>query len=237
LLYGPFRLDTVPSFANMPIGSIYCRFRQASPELKALGWLLVSISCLEGDFEPYFLLEEDKMRSPARQISLTQTILQDMHFHGHFELEPLSIKVLDETSEVSLSLALHTAPYPSGSTVLPISGFPRRIMAEPSGIGGGAASGPGNAPLGMHRAPSKSSLNYSFRSTTPTPAPTPPPPYIPVRTSSRGGNNHYPILIRHGVGAGAERTGAFTNFSGKIPPSYINPGGLVGHQEPQSIRN
>ena len=60
----------------MLLGSIYCRFRQASPELKALGWLLVSASCLEGDFEPYFLLEEDKTRLPVRQIVLTQTALQ-----------------------------------------------------------------------------------------------------------------------------------------------------------------
>ncbi|KAH6656249.1 hypothetical protein BKA67DRAFT_514151 [Truncatella angustata] len=114
-------------------GAIYCRFRLGSSELKALGWLLVSTSCLEGDFEPYFLLEEDKTRLPARQIVLTQTILQDMHFHGHFELEPLTITTLDETSEISLSLILHQTPYPSGSTVLPISGFPRRIMSEPAG--------------------------------------------------------------------------------------------------------
>ncbi|KAK6071894.1 hypothetical protein SCUP515_07678 [Seiridium cupressi] len=130
-------------------GAIYCRFRQASPELKALGWLLVSISCLEGDFEPYFLLEEDKTRLPARQIMLSQTVLQDMHFHGHFELDALTMNVLDETSEVSLSLALHIAPYPSGSTVLPISGFPRRIMAEPGG-NGPVPSSPGIPPATSH---------------------------------------------------------------------------------------
>jgi hypothetical protein len=155
-----------------------------------------------------------------------------MHFHGHFELDPLAINVLDETTEVFLSLALNTAPYPSGSTVLPISGFPRRIMAEP-GRSGPTASGVGKAHSGMHRAPSKSSLNSSFRSATSTP----PPPYIPTRKSSRRGDTHYPILTAgDGQGGGRERTGSFTNFSGKIDPSYVNLGEVLG-QQPRSIRN
>lgn len=174
------------------------------------------------------------MRMPARQIILKQTILQDMHFHGHFELDPFDMNALEDTSEISLSLALHTAPYPSGSTVLPISGFPRRIMAEPGvGASSTASAGPGN--LGMHRAPSKSSLNSSFHPT----ASIPPPPYIPMRTSSRAGNSHYPILTRQNGGSGgeAEKTSVFTNFSGKFNHSpYLTMGAVLG-QQPQSIRN
>ncbi|KAI0137141.1 hypothetical protein BJ170DRAFT_573205 [Xylariales sp. AK1849] len=144
-------------------GSVFCRFRQGSPELKALGWLMISISCLEGDFEPYLLLEEDQTRSPSRQIILNQTILQDMHFHGQFGLDPLRINTLDESSEVSLSLSLQTAPYPSGVTVLPISGFPRRVMAEGADAYGGVGT------LGMlHCASSEPGIRsggngFSFR--------------------------------------------------------------------------
>ncbi|KAI0143270.1 hypothetical protein BJ166DRAFT_87666 [Pestalotiopsis sp. NC0098] len=222
-------------------GTIFCRFRQASQELKALGWLLVSTSCLEGDFEPYFLLEEDKTRLPVRQIVLTQTTLQDMHFHGHFELEPITVNVLDETSEVSLSLAMHTSPYPSGSTMLPISGFPRRIMADVAGEAS-APMGAGRSALGMHKAPSKSSL----RSMVP-PAPispvSPPPPYLKERAASTRGQNpkHSPILSQNEEDGGgeevAESKSAFPNYSGKIAPAYKHRNGFVLGQPPRRVRN
>ncbi|KAI0437961.1 hypothetical protein F4803DRAFT_565654 [Xylaria telfairii] len=38
-------------------GSIFCKFRPYSAEIKALAWFLISL--LDGDFEPYFLLEEE----------------------------------------------------------------------------------------------------------------------------------------------------------------------------------
>lgn len=49
------------AFYNMPLsnfsGSIFCKFRPYSAEIKALAWFLISL--LDGDFEPYFLLEEE----------------------------------------------------------------------------------------------------------------------------------------------------------------------------------
>ncbi|KAI1842756.1 hypothetical protein JX266_011077 [Neoarthrinium moseri] len=141
-------------------GSIYCRFRQASTEIRALGWFLISSSSLEGAFEPYFLVEDDSGRSPAQRIPLTQPMLQDMHFHGHFVLEPLRLDVLDETSEVRLSLGLQAAAYPSGSTVLPISGFPRRVMAEPGGAP--AAASPGSAQIGIIPSARTSTLERQY---------------------------------------------------------------------------
>ncbi|KAI1505709.1 hypothetical protein F5X99DRAFT_215888 [Biscogniauxia marginata] len=116
-------------------GSIYCRFRPISSELQALGWFL--ISRLEGTFEPYFLLEEeDEGRAswPVRQLVLSESVLQDMHLQGNFHLDPVRINAATENSEVKISLCLQTHPYPSGVTVLPISGFPRRLMAEDGSV-------------------------------------------------------------------------------------------------------
>ncbi|KAI1360297.1 hypothetical protein F5Y08DRAFT_331673 [Xylaria arbuscula] len=44
------------SFGFTCTGSLYCRFRPHSPEIKALAWFLISL--LDGDFEPYFLIEQ-----------------------------------------------------------------------------------------------------------------------------------------------------------------------------------
>ncbi|KAI1640601.1 hypothetical protein F4809DRAFT_397901 [Biscogniauxia mediterranea] len=116
-------------------GSIYCRFRPCSPELQALGWFL--IARLEGSFEPYFLLEEqDEGRAswPVRQLVLSESVLQDMHLQGNFHLDPVRISAASENSDVKISLCLQTRPYPSGVTVLPISGFPRKLMAEDGSV-------------------------------------------------------------------------------------------------------
>ncbi|KAI8963493.1 FabD/lysophospholipase-like protein [Daldinia sp. FL1419] len=114
-------------------GSIFCRFRLSSPELKALGWFLVSR--LDGEFEPYFLLEiQDGGASwPPRQIVLTNSVLQDMHLQGGFQLDSVRISTATEDAQVNISLCLQTRPYPSGVMVLPISGFPRRLMSEDGG--------------------------------------------------------------------------------------------------------
>ncbi|OTB11271.1 hypothetical protein K445DRAFT_359609 [Daldinia sp. EC12] len=111
-------------------GSIFCRFRLSSPELKALGWFLVSR--LDGDFEPYFLLEiQDEGASwPPRQIVLTNSVLQDMHLQGGFQLDPVRINTVTEDAQVNISLCLQTCRYASGAIVLPISGFPRQLMSE-----------------------------------------------------------------------------------------------------------
>ncbi|KAI0380484.1 FabD/lysophospholipase-like protein [Hypomontagnella monticulosa] len=115
-------------------GSIFCRFQLSSPELKALGWFL--ISRLDGDFEPYFLLEvrdEEGAACPPRQIFLSNSVLQDMHLQGNFHLDPVRISTATENAQINITLCLQTYPYPSGVTVLPISGFPRRLMSEDGG--------------------------------------------------------------------------------------------------------
>ncbi|KAI2616839.1 FabD/lysophospholipase-like protein [Hypoxylon sp. NC1633] len=115
-------------------GSIFCRFRLSSPEVKALGWFLVSR--LDGEFEPYFLLEvqeEEGASWPPRQIILTNSVLQDMHLQGNFHLDPVRISSATENAKISITLCLQPYSYPSGITVLPISGFPRQLMSEDGG--------------------------------------------------------------------------------------------------------
>ncbi|KAL7619934.1 hypothetical protein AAE478_010481 [Parahypoxylon ruwenzoriense] len=133
-------------------GTIFCRFRLSSPELKALGWFLVSR--LDGDFEPYFLLEVREAEGdgegagaswPPRMIVLTNSVLEDMHLQGNFHLDPVRINAAMEDAEINVSLCLQTRAYPSGVTVLPISGFPRRLMSEDGG-GLGYQAGPSSKP-------------------------------------------------------------------------------------------
>lgn len=116
------------------VGSIYCRFRSASPEIKSLAWFLISL--LVADFEPYFVLEEEDERSaswPIHKIVLSNSVLQDMNLQGNFHLDPIRINAADERSQVKIALCLQPNPYPSGAKTLPISGFPRRIMSEDGG--------------------------------------------------------------------------------------------------------
>ncbi len=61
---------------------------------------------------------------------LTDSVLQDMHLQGNFQLEHLRIHATHENEDVKISLCLQNAPYSSGVHVLPISGFPRRLMSE-----------------------------------------------------------------------------------------------------------
>ncbi|KAI0966660.1 hypothetical protein F4678DRAFT_475768 [Xylaria arbuscula] len=132
--FWPYRCN---SSVTMIVGSIFCRFRPYSPEIKALAWFLISL--LDGDFEPYFLIEEecqenqedqDDAPQRTRHVILTDSVLQDMHLQGNFQLEHLRINAACEDSNIEISLCLQTNPYSSGVHVLPISGFPRRLMSE-----------------------------------------------------------------------------------------------------------
>lgn len=53
-----------------------------------------------------------------------------MHLQGNFQLDQLRINAAQENSEIKMSLCLQNVPYLSGIHVLPISGFPRRLMSE-----------------------------------------------------------------------------------------------------------
>ncbi|GAW12462.1 hypothetical protein ANO14919_018310 [Xylariales sp. No.14919] len=147
-------------------GSIFCRFRPYSPEIKALAWFLISL--LDGDFEPYFLIEEENQDGearPIRQVVLTDSVLQDMHLQGNFQLEQIRINTTHEHSDIIISSCLQNMSYSSGVRALPISGFPRRLMSE-DGSSVHQAVISMNSRSTIQRQPS--SISTSNSSTTPT---------------------------------------------------------------------
>ncbi|KAK8017814.1 hypothetical protein PG993_014140 [Apiospora rasikravindrae] len=158
---------------------------------------------------------------PQQRVALTNQVLQDIHQHGTFELGPFRIDAVSEHSEIAISLRLlpgNGGPAPSSDpyygkrarkvsysssgpkaghsgrndVCLPISGFPRRLMAEDgiaplpthstverpkkppmsSGSSRGSASGRGSGT--MSRASTSSSQDSRGR-----------PPAIPQRNASR----------------------------------------------------
>ncbi|KAI1332169.1 hypothetical protein F5Y16DRAFT_215601 [Xylariaceae sp. FL0255] len=142
-------------------GAICCRFPPQSLEIKALAWFLISL--LDGDFEPYFLIEEEDETNaswPVRHVVLTSAVLQDMHLHGNFELEKLNINAPTEDAQVKISFCLQTNSYPSGVGVLPISGFPRRLISE-DGVGVPHAVPPMTPRSSIIQRPSTSTTNHS----------------------------------------------------------------------------
>lgn len=126
------------TIADSTTGSIFCRFRQSSPELMALGSFLKS--CCIGEFRPYFLIEDDVDGGTRkrRQIILWDAFILEMETAGYFDIEPLNITTAADKKETatSISLALQMKPYTSEATTicaaLPISGFPRRLVTGKS---------------------------------------------------------------------------------------------------------
>ncbi|KAI2468208.1 hypothetical protein F4781DRAFT_399238 [Annulohypoxylon bovei var. microspora] len=109
-------------------GSICCRFRNSSDEMKGLGAFFNS--SLKGSFEPYFLIEDDMPGSAAQHIVLTEAAIRDMYQQGYFDMEPIQINALKEHAAIKIMLCLQSTPYVSGEMKLPISGFPRQLMCE-----------------------------------------------------------------------------------------------------------
>lgn len=180
-------------------GSIFCRFRLSSSELKALGWFL--ISRLDGDFEPYFLLEvreEEGASWPSRQIILTNSVLQDMHLQGNFHLDPVRINSATENARVSISLCLQTSSYPSGVTVLPISGFPRRLMSEDGGsllFQAGPSSSRSRTSVIEKRSSGASGTTAAFRASQADPLPSPAPSVDSFGKLSLGRDPDFPAEL------------------------------------------
>lgn len=111
-------------------GSIFCRFRSSSNEMKALGRFLKSN--LKGSFEPYFLIEDDIPGSATQKVVLTETMIRGMYQRGYLDINPIRIDALKEHTVIKILLCLQATPYACGDAALPISGFPRQLMSEDS---------------------------------------------------------------------------------------------------------
>lgn len=100
--------------------------------MKALGEFMRS--CLRGNFEPFFVVEEDgSPPEDAFQIPMSENMISGMYLRGSFSLSKVRINVSKELSATNIFLCLQTDPYPySTNSVLPISGFPRELISEDS---------------------------------------------------------------------------------------------------------
>ncbi|KAL0780116.1 hypothetical protein CaCOL14_004599 [Colletotrichum acutatum] len=113
-------------------GRIHCRFANSSNEMKYIGEFLRT--CLRGDFEPYFVVEETgTLPDDASKIPVLEASITDMYLRGTFKLKRIRVVVSKELSTTNIFLCLRTELYPhSSNAFLPISGFPRELMSEDS---------------------------------------------------------------------------------------------------------
>ncbi|KAI0124847.1 hypothetical protein BJ170DRAFT_478611 [Xylariales sp. AK1849] len=110
-------------------GYICCRFTNGTDEMKQLGYFLRS--CLRNDFEPYFVIEEDKGPGTVKKRYITENMIHDMVLRGTFNVQQIEVEVSKELSVTTMGLCLHSDPDPSSpDNALPLSGFPRELMTE-----------------------------------------------------------------------------------------------------------
>lgn len=103
-------------------GSLACRFKYGSTQLRALGRVLQDRSV--GGFEPYFLIKPDAhSKYQSSKVTFTKEIIRVMIERGIFALPSVSIPLQDESRETTVNLFLEPADQlePDG---FPISGFP-----------------------------------------------------------------------------------------------------------------
>jgi patatin-like phospholipase/acyl hydrolase len=103
-------------------GTLACRFKYGSTQLRALGRILKDRTT--ADFEPYILIKPDaSSKYRSKTIRFTKEIVRVMIERGIFALPAVSIPLQDESKETTLNLFLspNDKLEPDG---FPISGFP-----------------------------------------------------------------------------------------------------------------
>lgn len=103
-------------------GTLACRFKYGSTQLRALGHILRD-RAIDG-FEPYFLIKPDAhSKYQSSKVIFTKELLRVMIERGIFALPSISIPLQDEPRETTINLFLEPADElePDG---FPISGFP-----------------------------------------------------------------------------------------------------------------
>ena len=103
-------------------GTLACRFKYGSTQLRALGHVLRD-RAVEG-FEPYFLIKPDAAsKYQSKKVVFTKEIIRVMIERGIFALPSVSIPLQDEPRESTINLFFEPADAlePDG---FPISGFP-----------------------------------------------------------------------------------------------------------------
>lgn len=75
-------------------------------------------------FKPYFIIGEKGSTSEPIKIIITEQLIQGMIMSASFEVGPVPIPILTESAISTISLSL------LDGEELPISGFPRSILAN-----------------------------------------------------------------------------------------------------------
>lgn len=101
---------------------IQCKFPSASQELRHLGDYFKNMNTL--NFQPYFIIGEKDSTSEPIKIVITQQLIQEMTMNSSFEIGPVFIPVSNESTITTISLGI------VDGEELPISGFPRALMAK-----------------------------------------------------------------------------------------------------------
>ncbi|KAM0714927.1 hypothetical protein Q7P37_009392 [Cladosporium fusiforme] len=109
-------------------GTIACRFKYGSDQLRALGRILQDR--MSDGFEPYFLVKPDaSSKYQSSTVKLTKDIVRVIAERGIFALPGISIPINDASKASTLNLFLEPkdALEPDG---FPISGFPHVLLEK-----------------------------------------------------------------------------------------------------------
>ena len=121
----PLSGTNVPPFNKtglMAIAHIRCRFPSDSQEIRYLGDYLKNVTTMK--FTPKFVIGEKDSKAESQEIRITLSVIDMMMHNASFELGMAQILVSNEYAVTTVALSM--AP---GET-LPISGFPRTLMAR-----------------------------------------------------------------------------------------------------------
>ena len=106
----------------MAIAEIRCRFPSDSQEIRYLGDYLKNVTTMR--FTPKFIIGEKDSKAGSQEIWITLSVIEMMMHHASFELNKAHIPVSNEHAVTTISLSM------ASGEALPISGFPRILMAK-----------------------------------------------------------------------------------------------------------
>lgn len=112
-------------------GHIRCRFSNNVGLMKKLG-KFISDQCTP-TFTPYFTTMEERCWGTAKRIPISDESISDMVMRGKFDGIYVKLQMSGQLARTDILLCLQEPSYPIAcSSDLPISGFPRALLAEDS---------------------------------------------------------------------------------------------------------
>ncbi len=106
----------------MAAAEIRCRFPSDSHEIRYLGDYLKNVTTMK--FTPKFIIGEKDSRAECQEIRITLSVIDIMMHNASFKVEMAQIPVSNEYAVTTISLSM------SPGEALPISGFPRTLIAK-----------------------------------------------------------------------------------------------------------